>query len=104
VGHVTVDVSLRGKKKILLRSVLVDTGASFTVLSLRIAEEYLIETPFDADLRLRDGRRVKAKVFICEAEIEDRRGVDPTTGRLEKTEFYMLYILEIRGLASSDNR
>jgi len=117
VGHVAVAVKIRGRRETLLREVLVDARASFTVLPLDLAEEFLLETPFEVELKLGDGRRVKARVFIGEVEIEGRRGpvrilafenavlvvgvdtletlglgVDPTTGRLEKTEFYMLYI------------
>jgi len=117
VGHVLVSVKVRGKKSTELKEVLVDTGASFTVFPLELAEEYLIDTPFEVELRLGDGRRVRARVFIGELEIEGRRGpvrvlafkgaipvigvdtletlglrVDPTTGKIEKTEFYMLYV------------
>jgi len=117
LGHVFVRARFRGKDVIEFERVLVNTGASFTVMPLEMAEKYFIETPFEADIRLSDGRLVKAKVFIAECEIEDRRGpvrilafkgatpvigvdtletlrlkVDPITGRIEKTEYYMLYI------------
>ncbi|AEA12996.1 hypothetical protein TUZN_1526 [Thermoproteus uzoniensis 768-20] len=96
--------------------ILADTGATFTALPIDAAEK-LIETPFTVELRLGDGRRVAAKVYVAEAEIEGRRGpvrvvafegatpvigvdtletlglrVDPITGKLEKTEYYMLYV------------
>jgi len=115
MGHVPVSVKVRGKKSTELKEVLVDTGASFTVFPLELAEEYLIDTPFEVELRLGNGRR--ARVFIGELEIEGRRGpvrvlafkgaipvigvdtletlglrVDPTTWRIEKTEFYMPYV------------
>ena len=114
--HVIVKAAIRGRRE-HVGEFLVDTGASFTVLPLDLAEDVLYETPYTVELRLGDGRRVKAKVFIGEVEIEGRRGpvrilafqgaqpvigadtletlglkVDPTTGRLEKTEYYMLYI------------
>ncbi|OYT40263.1 MAG: hypothetical protein B6U89_02630 [Desulfurococcales archaeon ex4484_58] len=117
MGHVVVKAVFRGKDILCLDNVLVDTGASFTVLPLDLAEKYLFETPFEAELKLGDGRRVKAKVFIAEVEIEGRKGpvrilafpdaipvigvdtletlglkVDPSTGKLEKTEYYMLYV------------
>ncbi len=117
MGHVFVKARFRGKDVIEFEQILVDTGALFTVMPLEIAENHFIETPFEADLRLGDGRIVKAKVFVAECEIEDRRGpvrilafkgatpvigvdtletlglrVDPVTGRIEKTEYYMLYI------------
>lgn len=117
MGHVFVRVRFRGRDVIEFEKVLVDTGASFTVMPLEIAERYFIETPFTVDLRLGDGRVVKAKVFVAEGEVEGRRGplrilafenaipvigvdtletlglkVDPVSGRIEKSEYYMLYV------------
>ena len=117
MGHVFVRVRFRGRDVIEFEKVLVDTGASFTVMPLEIAEKYFIETPFTVDLRLGDGRVVKAKVFVAEGEVEGRRGplrilafesaipvigvdtletlglkVDPVGGRIEKSEYYMLYV------------
>jgi predicted aspartyl protease len=74
LGHVSVKARFRGKDVVEFECVLVDTGASFTVMPLEIAEKQFIETPFEADIRLGDGRSVKAKVFVAECEIEDRRG------------------------------
>jgi predicted aspartyl protease len=117
MGHVFLRVMFRGKEVLEVDKMLVDTGASFTVMPLDVAEKYFIETPFEAELRLGDGRTVKAKVFVAEVEIEGRRGplrilafkevmpvigvdtletlglkIDPLTGRVEKTEYYMLYV------------
>jgi predicted aspartyl protease len=86
-------------------------------MPLDFAEKHFIQTPFVVDLKLRDGRFVKARVFIAEGEIEGGKGplrivafekaspvicvdtletlrlkVDPITGKMEKTEYYMLYI------------
>ena len=117
MGHIFVGARFRGKDVLEVDRVLVDTGASFTVMPLDLAEKYFIETPFEVELRLGDGRIVKAKMFVAEVEIEGRRGplrimafkdampvigvdaletlglrVDPSTGRVEKTEYYMLYV------------
>jgi predicted aspartyl protease len=117
VGHVFLKAVFRGKEVLEVDKMLVDTGASFTVMPLRVAEKYFIETPFKVDLKLGDGRVVKARVFVAEAEIEGRRGplrilafegavpvigvdtletlglkVDPLTGKVEKTDYYMLYV------------
>jgi predicted aspartyl protease len=116
MGHVFTRAVFRGRGEVVFDEILVDTGATFTVLPLEVAEK-LIETPFTVELKLGDGRRVAARVYIAEVEIEGRRGpvrvlafqgavpvigvdtletlglrVDPTTGRLEKTEYYMLYV------------
>ncbi|MCG2887519.1 MAG: hypothetical protein L7G98_06130 [Vulcanisaeta sp.] len=117
MGHVYVLARFRGKDELIIDRVLVDTGATFTVMPLDIAEGYFYETPFEVGLRLGDGRVVRAKVFIVEVEIEGRKGparimafsgaipvigvdtlemlglkVDPATGRIEKSEYYMLYV------------
>jgi predicted aspartyl protease len=117
VGHVFVRARFRSRGVVEFEKILVDTRASFTAMPLDVAERYFIETPFTVDLKLGDGRVVKAKAFVAEGEIEGRRGplrimafenaipvvgvdmlktlglkVDPVTGRIEKTEYYMLYI------------
>jgi predicted aspartyl protease len=117
VGHVFVRARFRGRDVIELKEVLVDTGASFTVMPLSTARDHFIETPFSTDLKLSDGRVMRAKVFIAECEIEGRKGpvrvlafedaipvigvdtletlglkVDSVTRRIKKTEYYMLYV------------
>jgi predicted aspartyl protease len=117
MGHIFVGAKFRGKDVLEIDKILVDTGASFTVMPLDIAEKYFIETPFEAELKLGDGRVVKAKMFVAEIEIEGRKGplrimafknaipvigvdtletlglkIDPSTGKIEKTEYYMLYV------------
>ena len=74
MGHVFVKARFRGKDVIEFEQIPVDAGALFTVMLLEIAENHFIETPFEVDLRLGDGGIVKAKVFVAECEIEDRRG------------------------------
>jgi len=117
MGHIFVRAKFRGKDVLEIDKILVDTEASFTVMPLDIAEKYFIETPFEAELKLGDGRVVKAKMFVAEIEIEGRKGplrimafknaipvigvdtletlglkIDPSTGKIEKTEYYMLYV------------
>jgi len=117
MGHVYVSARFRGRGELTMGKVLVDTGATFTVMPLDVAEKYLYETPLEAELRLGDGRVVRARVFVAEVEIEGRRGparvmafngatpvmgvdtletlglkIDPVTGKLEKSEYYMLYV------------
>jgi predicted aspartyl protease len=117
MGHIFVGAKFRGKDILEVDRILVDTGASFTVMPLDLAEKHFIETPFEVELKLGDGRIVKAKMFVAEVEIEGRRGplrimafkdampvigvdtletlglrVDPSTGKVEKTEYYMLYV------------
>ncbi|MCI4436200.1 MAG: hypothetical protein JHC33_05245 [Ignisphaera sp.] len=74
MGHVFVKARFRGRDVIEFEQILIDAGALFTVMPLEIAENHFIETPLEVDLRLGDGGIVKAKVFVAECEIEDRRG------------------------------
>lgn len=72
MGRVFLRALFRGKEVLEVDRVLVDTGASFTVMPLDVAERCFIETPFEVELKPGDGRAVKAKVFV--AEVEGRRG------------------------------
>jgi len=44
LGHVFVGARFRGKDVIEFKQILVDTGATFTVMPLEIAEKHFIET------------------------------------------------------------
>ena len=61
VSHVFVRARFKGKGVVEFEKILVDTGASFTIMPLDVAERYFIETPFTVDLKLGDGGVVKAK-------------------------------------------
>jgi predicted aspartyl protease len=117
MGHVFVKARFRGRDEIEFERILVDTAASFTVMSFDVAEKHFLETLFTVDFKLGDGRVLRGKVFIAEGEIKGRKGplrilafekaipvigidtletlglkVDPITGKIEKTEYYMLYV------------
>ena len=112
MGHVHVDVCVRGEKgELKIEKVLVDTGATYTVLPLKVLEEVgAVKTPHPIAVELADGRKVKADVYVATVEIDGREGpgliltfkdaktvlgvqalealglkVDPTTGKLEAT-------------------
>lgn len=110
VGHVYVDVTLRGASgEIVLRGVLVDTGATYTVLERDVLEGVgAWPIPHKLSLELGGGRAVEADVYAVILCVEGRcaptlaasfRGarnvlgvrtledlglrVDPASGRLE---------------------
>jgi len=112
LGHVRVDVCVRGGKgELRLEKVLVDTGATYTVMPLEVLEEVgAVKSPHPIVLELGDGRKVKADVYVATVEIDGREGpgliltfkgaktvlgvqalealglrVDPTTSKLEAT-------------------
>lgn len=112
MGHVSVDLHVRGTKgEVKLEKVLVDTGATYTVLPLKVLKDVgAVKTPHPIAVELADGRRVKADVYVATVEVNGREGpalilnfknaktvlgvqalealglrVDPTTGELEAT-------------------
>ena len=73
MGHVYVDAVLLGPRgQIELRGVLVDTGATYTMLE----EEKLLAVgalgPLTANVELGDGRVVEARIYMAKLRIGDR--------------------------------
>lgn len=113
MGHVRVDLYVWGVKgELKLEKVLVDTGATYTVLPKKVLEEVgaVKVPPYTTPLELGDGRKVEAEVYAVAIKVGDREGpgliltfegaktvlgvqalealglrVDPTTGELEAT-------------------
>jgi len=52
MGHVFVKARFRGRDEIEFERILVDTAASFTVMSFDVAEKHFLETLFTVDLSL----------------------------------------------------
>jgi len=112
MGHIYADVTIKGSKaSVKLKNVLIDTGATYTVLPEEVLEEVGAWGPMrEIDLHLGDGRRVKAKAYGIVVGIGDVEApaigiafegtqtvigvetleslglkLDPTTGELEFT-------------------
>jgi len=112
MGHVYVDVGIRGAKgEVELRDVLVDTGSSYTVIpGDAIDEAGGWKLPHMVGLELGDGRVLKADAYAVVMAVGEREApsicvsfegakpvvgvlsleglglkVDPVTGRLEPT-------------------
>lgn len=122
MGHIVVEAELAGARKQKLR-MLVDTGATYTVLPEDLAERLKItEAPRRLTVRLADGRRKSMRVgqvfvrllgreaastaLIGPAGIEPLLGVaalealglalDPTSGKLKPTRTHAV-LMSIRG-------
>ena len=52
MGHVFVKARFRVRDEIEFERILVDTAASFTVMSFDVAEKHFLETLFTVDLSL----------------------------------------------------
>ena len=112
VGHIYADVVVEGSRgEILLRNVIVDVGASYTVLSKEVVEKVgAWPIPYTVRLELGDGRAVEADIYAVIIRLKERSAptlaacfegakmvlgvrtledlglrVDPTSGKLEPT-------------------
>jgi len=75
MGFVYVDVSVHGTSGSKSIKMLVDTGSTYIVLDPETIKELgLLETPYTINLTLADGRKVKARIFLAEVRVKDRRG------------------------------
>ena len=112
MGHLHTDMTVRGSKAAVeLKNVLIDTGATYTVLPEEILEEVGAWGPMpEVEVTLGNGETVKAKAYGVAITIEEVEApsisitfegaqtvigvetlesiglkLDPTTGRLEFT-------------------
>jgi len=112
MGHVHTDIVVRGSKATaLLENVLIDTGATYTVLPESVLEQVGAWGPMrEIEVALGDGRKVRGRLYSVLIKIEDVEAaaisiafegaqtvigvetlesagvkLDPTTGRLEFT-------------------
>ena len=118
-----MDAKVRGlQREVNLKHILVDTGASFTVIEPDVLKDAgAMETPWTMDLMLGNKTKVKAKIHMAEIEIEGRKGpmriatfddavpvigvdtletlglkVNPATGKLEEVRGeFLLYIVNL---------
>ncbi|MDI6641900.1 MAG: retroviral-like aspartic protease family protein [Elusimicrobiota bacterium] len=76
MGHIYTDIELYGKKKrIELKKVLVDTGATFTVVKPNIIKSLdVYELPRKRKVELGNGKKVYAKVYAAEVKIGKHSG------------------------------
>ena len=76
LGHVRVDARIVGRKGVLeLKRVLVDTGATYTVLPPEaIGKAGLVKTGYKAPVKTADGRIVEGEVYVGEVEFKQRKG------------------------------
>jgi predicted aspartyl protease len=113
MGHLRVDVMVKGNRaEEELKDVLIDTGATYTVLPEKTLERIGAWGPIsdDIEVELGDGKKVKAKAYGVRVRIKDGEApsiaitfkgaktvigvetlesiglrLDPTTGNLEFT-------------------
>ena len=71
--HLYADITIRGSKaKTKLKKVLIDTGATYTVLPENLLEEIGAWGPMpEMKVELGDGKKVKAKAYGVRIKIKD---------------------------------
>ena len=112
MGHLHTDMTVRGSKAAVeLKNVLIDTGATYTVLPEKVLEEVGAWGPVgEVEVELGNGENIKAQAYGVAIKIEEVEApsigitfegaqtvigvetlesiglkLDPTTGRLEFT-------------------
>ena len=112
MGHLFTDVVVRGNKGMKeMKGVLIDTGATFTILPQAVLDEIeASKLPTESEVELGDGRTIKSRAYGVGIKIQDAEApaialtfegapsvigvetlesiglkLDPTTGKLEFT-------------------
>ena len=112
MGHLHTNITVRGSKATVeIKNVLIDTGANYTILPMKVLEEVGAgRIPTEVEVELGDGKKVKARAYGVAIKIEDVEApaislafegvqtvigvetlesiglkLDPTTGKLEFT-------------------
>jgi len=73
MGHLRTDITVRGsRKETELTGVLIDTGATYTVLPESLMEEIGASViPGETEVELGDGKKVKAKAYGVRIKIKE---------------------------------
>ena len=73
MGHLFTDVVVRGNKGTKeLNDILIDTGATFTVLPEDVLEEIdASKLPTESEVELGDGRTIKTRAYGVGIKIQD---------------------------------
>lgn len=76
MGHVSVKASITGLKASEKVEVLVDTGATHSMLPANLAKRIeVVETPLREEVKLADGSLKQLPVGLCYLEVAGRRVV-----------------------------
>ena len=74
MGHIHVDVVLRGARAARSVRMLADTSATYTIIPPELADEIgLVKLPFRTEVVLTDGQRTSVEAGVAELSVEGRR-------------------------------
>jgi clan AA aspartic protease len=111
MGQIYVNINVKGEKGTKkMENILVDTGATYTVLPKDVLKKIRASSLGETEIELGNGKRIKAEAYGLRIRIEDREApsiaitfkgakkvigsetleslglrVNPTTGKLEET-------------------
>ncbi|WP_054841683.1 aspartyl protease family protein [Vulcanisaeta distributa] len=98
MGHVYVDVTIKGRAGSRTLRMIVDTGSTYIVLDPDLARELgLVETPYTVELIMANGTREEARIYVGEAEVKGRRGPVMIAALKTPTPLLGVYALESLG-------
>ncbi len=98
MGHVYVEVIIKGRAGSRTLRMLVDTGSTYIVLDPGTIKELgLIETPYTVELIMANGTRERARIYVGEAEVKSRRGPVMIAAIKTPTPLLGVYALESLG-------
>lgn len=98
MGFTYVDVVIHGRRASRSVRTLVNTGSTYIVLSpSTIRELGLIETPYNVELTLADGKRARVKLYLAEVEVKGRKGPTFIAELDTPTPLLGIYALETLG-------
>jgi len=98
LGHVYIDALLGDPRrvKVIKKRMLVDTGATYTCISPKLADELGLTIVGESDVTLADKRKVKAGVSLAYAELGGRG--DIVEVRIFETEEPILGVFTLEAL------
>jgi len=99
VGFTYVEVVVHGRRASRPVRMLVDASSTYIVMAPALIKELgLVETPYQVDLTLADGRRISVRLFLAEVEVLGRRGPAFVAELETPTPLLGIYALEAPGL------
>ena len=99
MGHVYVDVIIKGQLGSRTIRMLVDTGLTYIILDPDVVKELgLIETPYTVELVMANGAKIGGRVYVAETEVKGRRGLVMVIALKTPIPLLGVYALESLGL------
>ena len=73
MGQTHVDISIHGDSRSVVVSALADTAATFTKVPRVVLDELGLETEYEVDVEIGDGRTIRRRLALADVEISGVR-------------------------------